>query len=69
MINGIRNELLTILCLLNKTTEEDKKRVIEELLDRFEYDIRNQLEDTKRKEKELEDNLETLEYVRNEILK
>ncbi len=68
MINEIRNELLIIRSLqLGK--EEDKKIYLEQLLDRFQYDIERQLEDLKYKEKELKENLETLEYVRKEILK
>lgn len=68
MINETRNELLTILNL-TKNGEDEKQFYTELLLERFEYDIKNQLEDIKRKETELKNNLELLEYVRNEIKK
>ena len=61
----IRNELLRILHLMKS---EDKDFQLELLLERFEIDIKSQLEDLQNKEKELNDNLQTLEFVRNELL-
>ena len=61
----IRNELLRILHLMKS---EDKDFELELLLERFEIDIKRQLEDLQNKEKELNDNLQTLEFVRNELL-
>lgn len=65
-MNEIRNELLTILNL-SKNGEDNKKFYTELLLERFEYDIKDQLEDVEYKKKELEGNLETLKYVREQL--
>lgn len=65
-MNEIRNELLT---LLNLTKTDDKKLYTELLLERFEIDIKRQLEDIQYKEEQLKDNLETLKYVREELNK
>lgn len=65
-MNEIRNELLTILNL-TKNDEDDRQFYTKLLLERFEYDIKRQLEDIKSKEKELISNLETLNYVRKEL--
>lgn len=67
-MNEIRNELLTILSLI-KNGEKDKNYNLNYLLERFEYDIKGQLEETKRKEKELQSNLQTLEFVKKELSK
>lgn len=69
MINEIRNELLLILDLEKENEQEDKDFKIDWLLERFESDIKRQLEDTISKENELKSNLELLEYVRGEIKK
>ena len=66
MFNEIRNELLNILTL---TKTNDKEFYTEFLLERFEIDINRQLADLKSKQKELEDNLKTLEYVKKEVKK
>jgi len=65
-MNEIRNELLTILSLI-KNGEKDKNYNLNYLLERFEYDIKDQLEETQRKEQELLDNLGTLQYVKKEL--
>ncbi len=65
-MNEIRNELLTILSLI-KNGEKDKNYNLNYLLERFEYDIKDQLEETQRKEQELLDNLVTLQYVKKEL--
>ena len=65
-MNEIRNELLTLLTL---TKTNDKKFYTELLLERFEIDIKRQLEDIEYKQKELRENLGTLYYVREELNK
>ena len=67
-MNEIRNELLGLLSYVN-SKEEDKKIMLDMVLDRFEYDIKDQLKDIEYKKQELENNLKTLEYVRNELSK
>ena len=64
MISEIRNELLGILSLMKS---EDKQFKVEMLLERFEIDINNQLEEIKSKEATLKENLKTLEYVKKEL--
>ena len=64
MISETRNELLGIL---NLVKNEDKQFNLERLLERFEYDINNQLEELKTKEETLKNDLEVLEYVRKEL--
>ena len=66
MNNEIRNELLGILSLMKN---EDKDFRVSMLLERFEIDIKRQLEDLEHKKKQLEDNLQLLDYVRKEIEK
>ena len=68
MNNEIRNELLGIMYLV-KGKEENKKFNIEYLLERFEIDIKNKLEDIEYQKRQLNDNLELLNYVKNELLK
>lgn len=67
-MNEIRNELLTILNM-EKNGEDDRKFYVDLLLERFEFDIKRQLEDLQNKEQELKGNLETLECVRSELRK
>lgn len=66
-MNEIRNELLLILQTAQETNEHDKQFRLEWLLERFECDIKKQLEDIRYKEKELTSNLETLNYVREQL--
>lgn len=70
-MNEIRNELLLIKSIMTRyNTEEekyDRQIDLERLLERFEYDIKDQLKDIQYKEQELLDNLKTLEYVRKEL--
>lgn len=66
-MNEIRNELLILLQLAKATDEKDKKFQLEWLLERFENDIKRQLDDLKYKINELERNLETLNYVKQEL--
>lgn len=67
-MNEIRNELLNIYNYA-KADDKDKDLRLDMLLERFEIDIKRQLEDLHNKEQELKSNLETLEYVRNELRK
>lgn len=64
-MNEIRNELLGILKLMQTTDNVDI--YLSTLLDRFEYDIKDKLEDIENEKQELERNLETLKYVRKEL--
>lgn len=66
-MNEIRNELLLILQTAQETNEHDKQLRLEWLLERFECDINKQLEDLKYKENELKSNLETLNYVKQQL--
>lgn len=66
MSNEIRNELLTILAM-SKHEEKDKDFYLKELLNRFEYDINDKLEEYENEIKVLKSNLELLEHVRNEL--
>ena len=61
IMSEIRNELLGILSLVK---DDDKDFRISMLLDRFETDIKSQLEDLEYKKRQLEDNLKTLDYVK-----
>ena len=63
-MNEIRNELLLLIPLVKK---EDKKIYFDMLLERFESDLKKQKEDLKYKLKEIDDNIELLEYVKKEI--
>lgn len=65
-MNEIRNELLTLLNM-EKNGEDNKRFYLELLLERFEIDIKRQLEDIQYKEKQLKDNLETLKYIKEEL--
>lgn len=67
MISERRNQLLSILYMLKQDKEEDIKRNLDNLLDSIERDIYNQLTDINYRKQRLEDDLETLEYVRKEI--
>ena len=67
MRNEIRNELLLILGIEKAKEPEDRDAKLYQLLERFEYDIKDQLDEIKSKEEELKNNLETLEYVRKEL--
>jgi len=66
-MNEIRNELLTIMHMELIKNKEDRQLQLSMLLERFEIDIKRQLEDIQYKEKELLDNLETLKYVREKL--
>lgn len=69
MTNEIRNELLMILQMEKQTDSKERKLRLKWLLERFEYDIKDQLKEVEYKKQQLEDNLEVLEYIRNELKK
>lgn len=69
MNNEMRNELLLILNIVQSKTKEDKKLHLDWLLERFEEDIKSQLEDLEYEQNELKHNLEVLNYVKEEIKK
>lgn len=62
-MNEIRNELLGILSYFRSGDQFDLERVLE----RFEYDIKDQLKEIENKKQELENNLKTLEYVKEKM--
>lgn len=64
-MNEIRNQLLYILKIAQ--TKEDKELYTELLLERYEIDIKRRLKEIEYEKQELEDNLETLEFVRKKI--
>ena len=68
MNNEIRNELLHLLHYVNGK-EENKEFNLKCLLERFEIDIKDKLEDLEYEKQQLEHNLEMVNYVRNEIFK
>jgi len=67
MNNEIRNELLLILELYNAKTNEDKDFKTTWLLERFEEDIKRQLEDIEYKQKELKNNLELVDFIKKQL--
>ena len=64
-MNEIRNQLLYILKITQTT--EDKELYTELLLERYEIDIKRRLKEIEYEKQELEDNLETLAFVRNKL--
>ncbi len=65
MINETREQLLTILHLAKN--EERARFYISLLLERFEYDLERKEKDLKRQLQKNNENMELLEYVKNEI--
>ena len=65
MIDNVRNELLLIMSYAKN--EEEKDYYIKEILQQFEYDIKDKLKDVEREKAKLEYELEVLEYVRKEL--
>lgn len=64
MINETRNELLYINNIIN-TEGPEKDAFIALLLERFYYDIKDQLSDLGYKKEVLESNMELLKYIIN----
>ena len=72
MNNEIRNELLCILAMMKRNTNDENEKDQQEcdlhqLLQRFEYDIKDKLRRLQYEKEDLENNLKTLEYVRKEL--
>ena len=67
-MNEIRNELL-LLRNMELGKEENRNFYIEQILERFQYDIEQQLEDLKHKEKELMQNMEIVKQLQKELIK
>lgn len=66
-MNEMRNELLLIRNMeLGK--KEDRNFYLENILERFQYDIERQLEDLKYKKQELESNLKIVEQLKKELI-
>lgn len=67
-MDEVRNELLGILSLMKK--EENtlgKSLALSNLLDRFEYDLKDQKKHLEYKLQDINKNLECLQYVRKEL--
>lgn len=62
MINEIRNELIYIDLIMNKP-EAEKNSYYSLLIERFYYDIKDQLSDLEYKKKQLESNMELLKHI------
>lgn len=68
MNNEIKNELNLLLQYV-KSKDEDKEFYLKWLLERFEEDIKRQLEDIEDKQNQLKHNLEMVDYVKKEYEK
>lgn len=62
-MNEIRNELLYIDLIMNKESKEEKESYFIMLLERFFYDIEEQLQDINYKREQLEQNKELLKHI------
>ena len=62
-MNEIRNELLYIDLIMNKESKEEKESYSIMLLERFYYDIEEQLKDIDYKREQLEQNKELLKHI------
>lgn len=71
MINETRNELLSILSLYLETKKEDGNIDfrIDMLLERFEYQIKDEIKEAERIMAQAKESLEVLDYVKKEIKK
>lgn len=67
MVDKTRNELLIILSLSKKSDDLSKKIEIDNLLEQFEYDLKDRLADLIREQTKINDNLELLKYVKENI--
>jgi hypothetical protein len=69
MINETRNELLNILSLYLETKKEDGNIDfrIDMLLERFEYQIKDEIKEAERTIAKAKESLEVLEFVKNKI--
>lgn len=67
MVDKTRNELLIILSLSKKSDDLSRKIEIDNLLEQFEYDLKDRLTDLIREQTKINDNLELLKYVKENI--
>lgn len=67
MISETRNELLSILYMVKGNNKDAKKRNLDALLESFERNMKNKLEDLDREKIIINDDLELLEYVKEKI--
>ena len=67
MVDKTRNELLIILSLSKKSDDLSRKIEIDNLLEQFEYDLKDRLTDLIREQTKINDNLELLKYVKEKI--
>lgn len=69
-MNETRNQLIYIDLIMNKESEEEKKNYSIMLLERYYYQLQDQIEETERQKAELLQNLELLKsIVKNNNLK
>lgn len=62
-MDEIRNELIYIDLIMNKTNEKEKQSYYSLLLERFYYDIMDQLNDLESKKEKLLNNMELLKNI------
>ena len=67
MISETRNELLSILYMVKGNDKDAIKRNLDALLESFERDMKNKLEDLDREKTRINNDLELLEYVKENI--
>lgn len=67
MISETRNELLSILYMVKGNDKDAIKRNLDALLESFERDMKNKLEDLDRERTRINNDLELLEYVKKNI--
>lgn len=67
MISETRNELLSILYMVKGNNKDAIKRNLDALLESFERDMKNKLEDLDREKTRINNDLELLEYVKENI--
>ena len=69
-MNETRNQLIYIDLIMNKESEEEKKNYSIMLLERYYYQLQDQIEETERQKAELLQNMELLKnIVKNNNLK
>lgn len=67
MISETRNELLSILYMVKGNNKDAIKRNLDALLESFERDMKNKLEDLDREKTRINNDLELLEYVKENL--
>jgi len=65
-MNETRNQLLSLLHYV-KGKEENKEFNLYNLLERFQYDLEDQLKDLESKKNEIMNNLDLLNYIKEEL--